>query len=58
VKTSGLTSIGLRGKDSCVLITEKRVGDKLIDSKTVTNLFNITQRIGALTTGILGFLLI
>jgi len=42
VKTSGLTSIGIRGKDSCVLITEKRVGDKLIDARTVTNIFNIS----------------
>ena len=49
-----MTSVGIRGKDSCVLITEKRVGDKLIDAKTVTNLFKITPAIGALTTGVWG----
>ena len=48
-----MTSVGIRGKDSCVLITEKRVSDKLIDETSVTNLFNITPTIGSLMTGIL-----
>ncbi|KAM3133356.1 Proteasome subunit alpha type-6 [Paramecium bursaria] len=52
VKTSGLTSVGVRGKDSVVLVTEKRVPDKLIDETSVTNLFSVSDKIGALTTGI------
>ena len=36
-----------------MLITEKRVSDKLIDETSVTNLFNITPSIGSLMTGIL-----
>ncbi len=45
--------MAIRGKESCVVITEKRVGDKLVDGSTVTNIFNITPTIGCLTTGIL-----
>ena len=52
VKTSGLTSIGVKGTDTVCLITEKRVPDKLIDEKSVTNLYNVSEKIGALTTGI------
>ena len=52
VKTSGLTSIGLKGKDSVVLVTEKRVPEKNIEENTVTNLYNICDTIGCLTTGI------
>jgi len=34
------------------VVTEKRVPDKLIDEKSVTNLHVISEKIGALTTGI------
>ncbi len=52
VKTSGLTSIGLKGKDCVVVVTEKRVPEKSIEENTVTNLYNICDTIGCLTTGI------
>jgi 20S proteasome subunit alpha 1 len=42
----------VRGVDTVCLVTEKRVPDKLIDEKSVTNLFTISDRIGVLTTGI------
>lgn len=47
-----MTSIGVKGTDTVCLITEKRVPDKLIDEKSVTNLYNVSEKIGALTTGI------
>jgi len=52
VKTSGLTSIAVKGKDSAVVVTEKKVTDRLIDPRSVTNIFNITDTIGCVTTGI------
>lgn len=52
VKTSGLTSVGVRGQDIVALVTEKRVSDRLIDESSVTNIHSITKGIGALTTGI------
>jgi len=52
VKTSGLTSIAIKGKDSAVVVTEKKVTDRLIDPRSVTNIYNITDTIGCVTTGI------
>eukprot|EP00331_Platyophrya_macrostoma_P022005 CAMPEP_0176440124 /NCGR_PEP_ID=MMETSP0127-20121128/20375_1 /TAXON_ID=938130 /ORGANISM="Platyophrya macrostoma, Strain WH" /LENGTH=249 /DNA_ID=CAMNT_0017824571 /DNA_START=30 /DNA_END=782 /DNA_ORIENTATION=- len=52
VKTSGLTSVATKGKDIAVVCTEKKVTDLLIDPSSVSNIYNITDTIGALTTGI------
>mmetsp|Transcript_4268 Transcript_4268/g.12313 ORF Transcript_4268/g.12313 Transcript_4268/m.12313 type:complete len:249 (-) Transcript_4268:1553-2299(-) len=53
VKTSGITSIAVRGKDSVVAVTQKKVPDKLIDPTSVTHLFKISKQIGMLATGML-----
>lgn len=52
VKNSNLTTVGVRGKDTVVVVTEKRVPDKLIDEKSVTNLFKACPSIGVATTGL------
>ena len=51
IKTSGLTSVGVRGKDSCVVLTQRKVPDKLHDPDSVTNLYPITENIGMVMTG-------
>ena len=51
VKNSGFTSLGIRGKDSVVAITQKKVPDKSIVPSSVTHMFKVTERIGALFTG-------
>lgn len=53
VKAAGLTSIGVRGKDSVCVVTQKKVPDKLIDPKSVTHLYKITKYIGVLVTGMM-----
>jgi 20S proteasome subunit alpha 1 len=51
VKSSGVTSIGVRGKDSVCVVTQKKVPDKLLDQTSVTHLFPITKYLGLLATG-------
>lgn len=51
IKTSGLTSIGVRGADSCVVLTQRKVPDKLHDPTSVTNMYHITEKIGLVMTG-------
>lgn len=53
VKAAGLTSIGVRGKDSVCVVTQKKVPDKLIDPKTVTHLYKVTKNVGMLVTGMM-----
>lgn len=50
---SGLTGIAIRAKDSCVVVTQKRIPDRLIDPKSVSHIFAITSRIGCLVLGMM-----
>ncbi|KAI3994966.1 hypothetical protein MKX01_019780 [Papaver californicum] len=52
-KVSGITSIGVHGKDSVCVVTQKKVPDKLLDQSSVTHLFSITKYLGLLATGMM-----
>jgi 20S proteasome subunit alpha 1 len=44
ISNSGITSIGVRGKDSVVIVTQKKVPDKLLDPSTITHIFQLTKK--------------
>ncbi|KZO94825.1 N-terminal nucleophile aminohydrolase [Calocera viscosa TUFC12733] len=53
ISGSGHTAMAIRGKDTAVVVTQKKVADKLIDSGTITHLFSITPSIGCVVTGLI-----
>lgn len=53
VNASNTTSIGMRGQDACVVITQKKVPDKLLVAESLTHVFQLTKNIGCVMTGMI-----
>lgn len=53
IKSSGYTSIGVRGKNCVVVATQKKIPDKSIVSSSMTHIYKVNEKIGVLFTGLL-----
>ena len=51
VNTFGMTSIAVRGTDSVVVCTQKKIPDKMIVPDSVTNMYSVTDAVGACIVG-------
>ena len=51
IHSFGTTSIALRGNDSVVVCTQRKVPDKLIVAESITNIFHINDNIGVVMVG-------
>lgn len=51
INSTNLTAVAVKGKDSAVIVTQKKVPDKLIDPQSVTSVHQLTERIGAVVIG-------
>lgn len=51
-KSGGLTTVGIRGRDSVCVATQKKIPDALTDPSYVSNIYPITRGIGCIVTGL------
>ncbi|ODV84245.1 hypothetical protein CANARDRAFT_201697 [[Candida] arabinofermentans NRRL YB-2248] len=51
VNTTNITCLGIVGEDCSVIVSQKKIPDKLLDPATVTYLFHISPSVGMLATG-------
>mmetsp|Transcript_8931 Transcript_8931/g.22955 ORF Transcript_8931/g.22955 Transcript_8931/m.22955 type:complete len:290 (-) Transcript_8931:40-909(-) len=51
VKSCGYTSIGVRGRDGVVFVTQLKAPDKLIDPSSCSHIYRVSPHVGVLMTG-------
>jgi len=53
VNQGSTTSVGIRGADSVAIVTQKKIPDKLIDPKSMTHMFKLSENVGCVMTGMM-----
>jgi len=51
ITAANITSVGVRGKDCAVVVTQKKVPDKLIDPSSVSYVYKLSPSVGCVMTG-------
>ncbi|PHH67866.1 hypothetical protein CDD82_1042 [Ophiocordyceps australis] len=51
ITAANIMSVGVRGKDCAVVLSQKKVPDKLIDPSSVSHIFKISPSVGCVITG-------
>lgn len=51
VNQAGVTSVAVRGKDCAVVVTQKKVPDKLYVAGTITQMYELSDTVGCVMTG-------
>ncbi|KAF9891106.1 Proteasome subunit YC7alpha/Y8 (protease yscE subunit 7) [Aspergillus nanangensis] len=51
ITSANITSLGVRGKNCAVVLTQKKVADKLIDPSSVSHVFKLSSGVGCVMTG-------
>lgn len=51
ITAANIMSVGIRGKNCAVVLSQKKVPDKLIDPSSVTHIFQLSPSVGCVMTG-------
>jgi 20S proteasome subunit alpha 1 len=51
ITAANITSVGVRGKNCAVVLSQKKVPDKLIDPSSVSYIFKLSSSVGCVMTG-------
>ncbi|EEQ83945.1 hypothetical protein RJZ56_006635 [Blastomyces dermatitidis] len=51
ITAANITSLGIKGKDCAVVLSQKKVPDKLIEPSSVTHIFQLSPSVGCVMTG-------
>lgn len=53
INSSGITTIGVKSNSAAVIISQKKVPDKLLDPSSVTTVYKVSRGIGCVMTGMI-----
>jgi 20S proteasome alpha/beta subunit len=53
ITSAGVTAVGVKSKSAAVIITQKKIPDKLLDPASVTSVYKISHGIGCVMTGMI-----